>query len=486
MISDFVDTIRDDGIRGKMMQATRVIFFAGLLLGLSGMVFGQEADATVWIDTEILFEIPKEEVALVTVTVISSETETYDPPIDKIEYTLTNRVTTTFSIDEIIYGNERFPLKSASISKINSDAKKVGDRYVVGYHLFTEGWGVAASSPLEPMSYGEFAAFYEDLLTNPCGIGMHYLVKNSDLEKICVRHDTRDRLIERGVGFFVPSLTFHEWKRISGDPPRDAGSDAYDTNRNRPHCNSAVLSRTGDYCVPYWIKLSFGTRQHYVSGEQPFNFKGDAVSATLATDKLHYAYGEQVRITGQFSDYVGEWLAFDSKLVPIDSENRFSTHVDLTGNRWLTAPEAHLVLHYRYYGEVEQINLTMHPSWEAIIILAPEMVAQRQINLTQPGWVAGSGLSAFVFSSYEIAENTAGTLTALSIDSDRDLQYWWDQTRGPDAALTDRGTPIARFTAPEVTEDTYIEFSLTVVDGYSWRTSEVRLTVTDSPDAPAQ
>ena len=233
-----------------MMQTARAFFFAGLLLGISGMVFGQEADATVWFYTEILFERPKEEAALVTVTIISSETETYDPPIDEFEYTISNRVTTTFSIDDVIYGNEGFPLKSDSIIQINSDAKKVGDRYVVGYSLSTEGWWIAANSPLEPMSYGEFAAFYDDLVTNPCSIGMHYLVKNSDLEKICVRHDTRDRLIERGVGFFVPSLAFHEWKQISGDPPQDAGSDVYTGDRDGPHCNKrAVLSSTGDYCV---------------------------------------------------------------------------------------------------------------------------------------------------------------------------------------------------------------------------------------------
>ena len=55
MITDFVDTIRDDGIRGKMMRTAKVVFFAGLLLSLNGMVFGQEADATVWVDTEIRF-----------------------------------------------------------------------------------------------------------------------------------------------------------------------------------------------------------------------------------------------------------------------------------------------------------------------------------------------------------------------------------------------------------------------------------------------
>ena len=135
-MSDFVYAIRDDSARGKMMQAARVIFFAGLLLSLNGMVFDRKADATVCFSTEGAFEHPKEKVAIVTVTVISSETETYDPPIDRIEYAISNRVTTTFAIDETIYGNEEFQLESDSISEVNSHAVKVGNRYVVGYYLF--------------------------------------------------------------------------------------------------------------------------------------------------------------------------------------------------------------------------------------------------------------------------------------------------------------------------------------------------------------
>ena len=83
-----MDTVRDDGIRGKMMQTAKVVFFAGLLLNLNGLVFNQEADATVCFSTAGVFERPKEKVAIVTITVISSETETYDPPIDKIEYAI--------------------------------------------------------------------------------------------------------------------------------------------------------------------------------------------------------------------------------------------------------------------------------------------------------------------------------------------------------------------------------------------------------------
>ena len=223
-------TIRDDSVRGKMMQVASVIFFAGLLFSLNGTIFDQKADATVCFSTEMVFERPKEKVAIVTVTVISSETETYDPPIYGLEYDILNRVTTTFTIDETIYGNDGFPLESDSISEINSRAVKIGDRYVVGYYLFDgEWWILDDCSTLEHISFVEFVAFYEDMLTNPCGVDTRYLVKNSDLEKFCARHDTGDKLIERGAGFFVPNLSFHEWKQISGDPPLDVSSDVYET-----------------------------------------------------------------------------------------------------------------------------------------------------------------------------------------------------------------------------------------------------------------
>ena len=463
LITDFVDTVRDDGIRGKMMQTAKVVFFAGLLLNLNGLVFNQEADATVCSSTAGVFEHPKEKVAIVTITVISSETETYDPPIDKIEYVLSNRVTATFAIDDIIYGNEGFPLKSDSISRINSQAVKVGDRYVVGYYLVDEGWAFYDNcSTLEHISFVEFAAFYEDLLTNPCGADMHYLVKNSDLKKICVWHDTRDKLIERGVGFFVPSLFFSEWKRISGDPPLDVSSDVYEPGWNEPHCNKAVVSSTGDYCIPYWVNLSLGPKQSNAAEGHPLkNFRGDAVFATLATDKLHYTYGEPATISGQFSDYVGRWVAFDSELVPIDSENRFSTQVDWNNLRWLSTDEVYLVLHDRHFNGVEQIKITIHD--------AP------------PPNRPPSATAVF---SWETAENTTGTLTAIGSDPDNDpLTYSWKQTRGPDAALTDRDMPILRFTAPEVTEDTDIAFALTVSDGHLSDTNEIHLRVTDSPDA---
>ena len=92
--------------------------------------------------------------------------------------------------------------------------------------------------------------------------------------------------------------------------------------------------------------------------------------------------------------------------------------------------------------------------------------------------------SAIAVFSWETAENTTGTLTAIGSDPDNDpLTYSWKQTRGPDAALTDRDMPILRFTAPEVTEDTDIAFALTVSDGHLSDTIEIYLRVTDSQDA---
>lgn len=552
-----------------MMQAVSVIFFAGLLLSLNGTVFDQKAGATVCFSTEMAFEYPKETVAIVVVTITSSEIETYDPPIDRLEYRISNLVTTTFTIDETIYGNEEFPLESDSITKRNSHAVTIGDRYVVGYSLFDEEWyKLDNCSPLEHISFIEFAAFYEDLLTNPCSADMHYLVKNSSLEKICVRHDTRDKLIERGVGFFVPSLFFSEWKQISGDPPLDVSSKVYETAWNRPHCNRAVVSSTGDYCVPYWVSVSWElkkgntgisisnlpnlgetatvtilnadpenisppnytvhdsflvrlsdnlafvneteSRQTYLGkslvqdlpptpesfhlettiravGEgratvlvdgrsygddvihfnvankttdgHPFkNFRGDAIFATLATDKRHYTYGEPITISGQFSGYVGRWVAFDSELVPIDSENRFNTHVDWNNLRWLSTNEVYLVLHDRHFEGAEQIKIAIH-------------------DVPPPNRPP----SAVVTFSWETVENTTGTLTAIGSDPDNDsLTYSWKQTRGPDVALTNRDMPILRFTAPEVTEDTDIAFALTVSDGHLSDTNEIHLRVTDS------
>ena len=115
------------------------------------------------------------------------------------------------------------------------------------------------------------------------------------------------------------------------------------------------------------------------------------------------------------------------------------------------------MLRDRYFEGVEQIKITVRDTPPPN--LHPSAIASSQ--------------------SWEIAENTMGTLTGIGSDPDNDpLTYLWEQTHGPDAALTNRDMPIAGFTAPEVPEDTDIQFTLTVSDGHLYGTAKIQLRVT--------
>lgn len=383
----------NDGNHGRATRSVMISFFVCLLLGINGMIFNQESNADECDSMESALALPKKEVAVVTITIISVDVKIYDPPIvDHHIYTVRNQVTTTFTIDEIIYGNEEFPLESDSLRQINSHATKIGDRYVVEYFTYDDEWEIFTSNCpiLEHISFVEFAAFYERLLTNPCDINSHYLIKNSDQEKICVSHDTRDKLIQRGYGFFVPNLFFHEWKHISNNPILDVNSDIYKRYYEKLHCNGAVVSSTGDYCVPYlatlpWIQqcsitahivgdycvpylitLSLDVKENIIkfnvadmtADSYPFkNSRGDAVFATLVTDKKHYDYGESVTVSGQFSDYVGRWIAFGLELIPIDLENKFNVQIDGYNFGGFKTDELYFVLHDRHSEGLKRIKI---------------------------------------------------------------------------------------------------------------------------------
>ena len=63
------------------------------------------------------------------------------------------------------------------------------------------------------------------------------------------------------------------------------------------------------------------------------------------------------------------------------------------------------------------------------------------------------------------AEKSAVTLTAVAADSDGDVtSYSWTQTAGTPVTLTGADTATLSFTAPSVTEDTELTFSLSVTD----------------------
>ncbi len=104
--------------------------------------------------------------------------------------------------------------------------------------------------------------------------------------------------------------------------------------------------------------MYFNVANNTTDGHPFKNFRGDDVFVTFASDKQHYEYGEPVTVSGQFSDYVGKWVAFDSKPIQIDSENRFSTQIDGEIFRGITTDELYLTLD-EYSGRgVEQIKIT--------------------------------------------------------------------------------------------------------------------------------
>ncbi len=64
-----------------------------------------------------------------------------------------------------------------------------------------------------------------------------------------------------------------------------------------------------------------------------------------------------------------------------------------------------------------------------------------------------------------VNEGVAVTLTGSGTDSDGTIaSYAWTQTAGPTVTLTNANTAVASFTAPQVTVDTVLTFSLTVTD----------------------
>ena len=92
-------------------------------------------------------------------------------------------------------------------------------------------------------------------------------------------------------------------------------------------------------------------------------------------------------------------------------------------------------------------------------------------------------------SATEVDEGTAVTLTATAVDANADdtLTYTWTQTAGATATLTGANTAALSFTAPEVSSDQALEFTLTVNDGTAdvVTTTSVNVVDTTVPTPPA-
>ncbi|WP_233077989.1 PKD domain-containing protein [Rheinheimera soli] len=79
--------------------------------------------------------------------------------------------------------------------------------------------------------------------------------------------------------------------------------------------------------------------------------------------------------------------------------------------------------------------------------------------------IANNILPAVTAAFESAAEKSAVTLTAVATDTDGEITaYNWTQTAGPAVTLTGTDTAALSFTAPSVTEDTELAFSVTVTD----------------------
>ncbi|MDF3125775.1 hypothetical protein [Rheinheimera sp. 1928-s] len=79
--------------------------------------------------------------------------------------------------------------------------------------------------------------------------------------------------------------------------------------------------------------------------------------------------------------------------------------------------------------------------------------------------IANNILPAVTAAFESAAEKSAVTLTAVATDTDGEITaYNWTQTAGPAVTLTGADTAALSFTAPSVTEDTELAFSVTVTD----------------------
>ncbi|MEC4728896.1 rhombosortase-dependent M36 family metallopeptidase [Shewanella sp. D64] len=88
-----------------------------------------------------------------------------------------------------------------------------------------------------------------------------------------------------------------------------------------------------------------------------------------------------------------------------------------------------------------------------------------------------------VASAESVKEGEAVTLTATAVDANEadTLTYIWTQTSGTEATLTGADTATASFSAPLVSADEALEFTVTVNDGTADVVSNVSVTVTDIP-----
>ena len=102
------------------------------------------------------------------------------------------------------------------------------------------------------------------------------------------------------------------------------------------------------------------------------------------------------------------------------------------------------------------------------------------LRLTNSPPVVGAG------ADQKVAEGSTVNLngTASDMDTENTLTYAWSHNSTLSFALDDDSAPDPSFTAPNVSEDTVVEFTLAVSDGMATASDSLVVTITDSANAP--
>lgn len=142
----------------------------------------------------------------------------------------------------INYGNKEFPLKTDSIQ--DNFSIEIGKKYVVFYHHYDETKEsviITECRNLYSIIVLDYIDFYIDLKDNFCSKDKNYLIKNSNHQKVCVATKTKEKLIQRGYGYFIGTLSFNNWiDKFQGE------NRIYDYNHR---CYDSQYKVRG-YCLP--------------------------------------------------------------------------------------------------------------------------------------------------------------------------------------------------------------------------------------------
>lgn len=161
-----------------------------------------------------------DEIAIVSITITSSEIIHHDPPLLTVPSPTYSTQTVGYDMDQVIYGNEEFPLQTNLYMEYRTSPLEIDDRFLIMY-FFNDSWietrkGSCAddgsgSVILFPLSVINYINIYVDLRDNQCNEGKKYLIKSSNDNKICVTPETREKLSLREYGYFMEPLSYRNW-----------------------------------------------------------------------------------------------------------------------------------------------------------------------------------------------------------------------------------------------------------------------------------